>query len=98
MRTAAISTLCIHFQVQSCQQSDQIGSPRITGAIQGISTIIREQGWKRLFAGLSLNYFKFLVKAGQRSRSPCQRNNLVKAAMRLFKTAIAHHVVCEIHA
>ncbi|KAK8921013.1 Mitochondrial adenine nucleotide transporter ADNT1 [Platanthera zijinensis] len=45
-------------QVQSCQQFDQIGSPRITGAIQGISTIIREQGWKRLFAGLSLNYLK----------------------------------------
>lgn len=39
-------------------QSRQEANPRITGTIQGISTIIREQGWRQLFAGLSLNYLK----------------------------------------
>lgn len=45
-------------QVQSRQQMNKIGVPRITGTMQGISTIIREQGWRQLFAGLSLNYLK----------------------------------------
>ncbi|PKA54063.1 Mitochondrial adenine nucleotide transporter ADNT1 [Apostasia shenzhenica] len=44
-------------QVQSQQQMD-VGLPRITGTMQGITTIVREQGWRQLFAGLSLNYLK----------------------------------------
>ncbi|KAM0932511.1 putative mitochondrial carrier protein [Dioscorea sansibarensis] len=45
-------------QVQNNQQSNQLGSPQIKGTIQGLNFIVRNQGWKQLFAGLSLNYVK----------------------------------------
>ncbi|KAI0508016.1 hypothetical protein KFK09_014148 [Dendrobium nobile] len=47
-------------QVQSQQQLNQISAPRITSTMQGISTIIHEQGWRQLFAGLSINYLKVI--------------------------------------
>ncbi|KAJ0971340.1 hypothetical protein J5N97_019299 [Dioscorea zingiberensis] len=45
-------------QVQNKQQSSQLGSPQIKGTLQGLNYIARNQGWKQLFAGLSLNYVK----------------------------------------
>ncbi|KAH7686470.1 Mitochondrial carrier protein [Dioscorea alata] len=45
-------------QVQNNQQSNQLGSPQIKGTIQGLNFILRNQGWRQLFAGLSLNYVK----------------------------------------
>lgn len=45
-------------QVQSQQQHEQFGGPRITGTFQGLMTIKQTQGWRQLFAGLSLNYIK----------------------------------------
>ncbi|XP_020579461.1 mitochondrial substrate carrier family protein P [Phalaenopsis equestris] len=46
-------------QVQSRQQlNDKLRVPRITGTVQGVCAIVREQGWRQLFAGLSLNYLK----------------------------------------
>ncbi|TVU35372.1 hypothetical protein EJB05_17259 [Eragrostis curvula] len=45
-------------QVQSNQQHDQSGIPRIRGTFQGLKTIKQTQGWRQLFAGLSLNYIK----------------------------------------
>ncbi|XP_008775917.2 mitochondrial carrier protein CoAc1 [Phoenix dactylifera] len=45
-------------QVQNQQSVNQLGAPRITGTLQGLSTIVRTQGWRQLFAGLSLNYVK----------------------------------------
>lgn len=44
-------------QVQS-RQVDQFGNPRISGTVQGLSAIVQNQGWRQLFAGLSLNYAK----------------------------------------
>ena len=48
-------------QVQNNQQSNQLGSPQIKGTIQGLNFIVRNQGWKQLFAGLSLNYVKVFI-------------------------------------
>ncbi|KAF8677961.1 hypothetical protein HU200_046318 [Digitaria exilis] len=45
-------------QVQSQQQHEQFGAPRITGTFQGLMVIKQTQGWRQLFAGLSLNYIK----------------------------------------
>lgn len=45
-------------QVQNQQQHEQFGAPRITGTFQGLVSIKQTQGWKQLFAGLSLNYIK----------------------------------------
>jgi hypothetical protein len=45
-------------QVQNQQQHGQIGGPRITGTFQGLIAIKQTQGWRQLFAGLSLNYIK----------------------------------------
>uniref|UniRef100_A0A6V7QTI1 Graves disease carrier protein n=1 Tax=Ananas comosus var. bracteatus TaxID=296719 RepID=A0A6V7QTI1_ANACO len=45
-------------QVQSRQPMNHLGGPRITGTLQGLYTIVHNQGWKQLFAGLSLNYVK----------------------------------------
>ncbi|KAI5000014.1 hypothetical protein ZWY2020_004603 [Hordeum vulgare] len=45
-------------QVQSHLQHDQSGGPRITGTFQGLKIIKQTQGWRQLFAGLSLNYIK----------------------------------------
>ncbi|OVA08418.1 Mitochondrial carrier protein [Macleaya cordata] len=43
-------------QVQSLQQ----GSPGYRTTMEGLTTIIRNQGWRQLFAGLSINYFKIV--------------------------------------
>ncbi|KAF3328332.1 mitochondrial substrate carrier family protein P [Carex littledalei] len=45
-------------QVQSQRLTDPIEGPRITGTFQGLAAIARSQGWRQLFAGLSLNYIK----------------------------------------
>jgi len=45
-------------QVQNQQQNGQFGGPRITGTFQGLIAIKQTQGWRQLFAGLSLNYIK----------------------------------------
>lgn len=45
-------------QVQSHLQHDQSSGPRITGTFQGLKIIKQTQGWRQLFAGLSLNYIK----------------------------------------
>ncbi|KAJ6814648.1 putative mitochondrial substrate carrier family protein P [Iris pallida] len=45
-------------QVQSQQPSTQLGSQPIKGTMQGLKSIIQNQGWRQLFAGLSLNYVK----------------------------------------
>ncbi|XP_072966565.1 mitochondrial carrier protein CoAc1-like [Typha angustifolia] len=47
-------------QVQSQQALNQLSGPHITGTAQGLSTIIHTQGWRQLFAGLSLNYVKVI--------------------------------------
>ncbi|XP_057252331.1 mitochondrial carrier protein CoAc1 isoform X2 [Beta vulgaris subsp. vulgaris] len=36
----------------------QNGGPRYRNTIEGLREIIRRQGWKQLFAGLSINYIK----------------------------------------
>ncbi|CAO2197900.1 unnamed protein product [Urochloa humidicola] len=45
-------------QVQNQHQHGQFGGPRITGTFQGLIAIKQTQGWRQLFAGLSLNYIK----------------------------------------
>ncbi|RCV26994.1 hypothetical protein SETIT_5G290200v2 [Setaria italica] len=45
-------------QVQNQQQNGLFGCPRITGTFQGLIAIKQTQGWRQLFAGLSLNYIK----------------------------------------
>lgn len=40
---------------------NHLGGPRITGTLQGLYTIVHNQGWKQLFAGLSLNYVKVMM-------------------------------------
>ncbi|KAJ6794629.1 putative mitochondrial substrate carrier family protein P [Iris pallida] len=45
-------------QVQSQRPSNQLGSLPIKGTIQGLNSVIQNQGWRQLFAGLSLNYVK----------------------------------------
>ncbi|KAG1346369.1 putative Mitochondrial carrier protein CoAc1 [Cocos nucifera] len=49
-------------QVQNQQSVDQLGAPHIKGTLQGLSIIVRAQGWRQLFAGLSLNYVKGLSR------------------------------------
>jgi hypothetical protein len=45
-------------QVQSQQYHDKFGGPQIRGTFQGLMIIKQTQGWRQLFAGLSLNYIK----------------------------------------
>ncbi|XP_074570559.1 mitochondrial carrier protein CoAc1-like [Curcuma longa] len=45
------------FKVQT-QQLNHFGGPCINGTLQGLSYILQTQGWRQLFAGLSLNYIK----------------------------------------
>ncbi|PIA64289.1 hypothetical protein AQUCO_00100043v1 [Aquilegia coerulea] len=45
-------------QVQSLQASAQQGGPGYKGTMEGLTTIVRNQGWGQLFAGLSINYLK----------------------------------------
>ncbi|KAI3902894.1 hypothetical protein MKX01_040121 [Papaver californicum] len=41
-------------------QSLQLGGPGYRNTIEGFTTIIRNQGWGQLFAGLSINYMKIV--------------------------------------
>ncbi|XP_068647793.1 mitochondrial carrier protein CoAc1-like [Aristolochia californica] len=48
-------------QVQALQPPAQQADPnRVRGTIQGLATIVRNQGWQQLFAGLSINYVKIV--------------------------------------
>ncbi|GLT85564.1 hypothetical protein SLE2022_037510 [Rubroshorea leprosula] len=46
-------------QVESLQPSVQ-GDTRYRNTMEGLTTIARNQGWKQLFAGLSINYIKIV--------------------------------------
>jgi solute carrier family 25 protein 16 len=45
---------------QSHMPSLQLAEPKIRGTLEGLSTIIRTQGWKQMFSGLSINYMKIV--------------------------------------
>ncbi|KAJ9168209.1 hypothetical protein P3X46_019762 [Hevea brasiliensis] len=46
-------------QVENLQPSIQ-GHVRYRSTLDGLSTIVRNQGWRQLFAGLSINYIKIV--------------------------------------
>ncbi|OAY26875.1 mitochondrial carrier protein CoAc1 [Manihot esculenta] len=46
-------------QVENLQPSIQ-GRVRYRSTLDGLSTIVRNQGWRQLFAGLSINYIKIV--------------------------------------
>lgn len=46
-------------QVEHLRPSIQ-GGARYRSTMQGLATIVRNQGWTQLFAGLSINYIKVL--------------------------------------
>lgn len=45
---------------QSHMSSLQLAEPKMRGTLEGLSTIIRTQGWKQMFSGLSINYLKIV--------------------------------------
>uniref|UniRef100_A0A0C9QVJ7 TSA: Wollemia nobilis Ref_Wollemi_Transcript_5675_2092 transcribed RNA sequence n=1 Tax=Wollemia nobilis TaxID=56998 RepID=A0A0C9QVJ7_9CONI len=45
---------------QNHTTSLQLSEPQIKGVMEGLITIIRTQGWKQMFAGLSINYLKIV--------------------------------------
>lgn len=45
---------------QSHMSSLQLAEPKFRGTLEGLSTIIRTQGWKQMFSGLSINYLKIV--------------------------------------
>uniref|UniRef100_A0A2P2IVM6 Uncharacterized protein MANES_16G081900 n=1 Tax=Rhizophora mucronata TaxID=61149 RepID=A0A2P2IVM6_RHIMU len=47
-------------QVENLQAPTQ-GNGRYRNTLEGLSTIIRNQGWRQLFAGLSINYLKVML-------------------------------------
>ncbi|KAL4649276.1 hypothetical protein ACB092_01G004400 [Castanea dentata] len=46
-------------QVENLQPSFQ-GSARYRNTREGLTTIVHNQGWRQLFAGLSINYIKIV--------------------------------------
>ncbi|XP_040999008.1 mitochondrial carrier protein CoAc1-like [Juglans microcarpa x Juglans regia] len=46
-------------QVESLQPSVQ-GNARYRNTLEGLTVIVRNQGWRQLFAGLSINYMKIV--------------------------------------
>lgn len=46
-------------QVENLHSSDQ-GGVRYRNTMDGLKYIIRNQGWKKLFSGLSVNYIKVI--------------------------------------
>ncbi|TVU34185.1 hypothetical protein EJB05_16016, partial [Eragrostis curvula] len=56
--TYPLDVLRRQMQVQSQQPKNASDGFRIRGTFQGLLLIIRCQGWRQLFAGLSLNYVK----------------------------------------
>ncbi|GJM93384.1 hypothetical protein PR202_ga09935 [Eleusine coracana subsp. coracana] len=73
-------------QVQSHQQHDQSGGPRIRGTFQGLMTIKQTQGWRQLFAGLSLNYIKVVPSVAIVFTAYDTMKNLLKIPPRLKKS------------
>ncbi|XP_042492472.1 mitochondrial carrier protein CoAc1 [Macadamia integrifolia] len=47
-------------QVQGLRPSIQQGDPGYKSTMEGLTTIIKNQGWRQLFAGLSINYLKIV--------------------------------------
>ncbi|KAL0327471.1 UNVERIFIED_CONTAM: Mitochondrial carrier protein CoAc1 [Sesamum angustifolium] len=47
------------FQVEHLQPSSQ-GGVRYRSTLDGLDSIVRNQGWRQLFAGLSINYIKIV--------------------------------------
>ncbi|XWS26431.1 hypothetical protein CRYUN_Cryun26dG0031700 [Craigia yunnanensis] len=47
-------------QVESLQCSTIQGDTRYRNTLDGLTTIVRNQGWRQLFAGLSINYIKIV--------------------------------------
>ncbi|KAE8693597.1 Mitochondrial substrate carrier family protein isoform 2 [Hibiscus syriacus] len=47
-------------QVGSLQSSSIQGGTRYRNTYDGLTTIVRNQGWRQLFAGLSINYIKIV--------------------------------------
>ncbi|XXG64251.1 hypothetical protein AAC387_Pa05g2249 [Persea americana] len=47
-------------QVRSLQSSVQQGHPEFRSTVQGLTTIVCSQGWRQLFAGLSINCAKIV--------------------------------------
>ncbi|KAF8393603.1 hypothetical protein HHK36_021847 [Tetracentron sinense] len=47
-------------QVESLQPSIQRSDARYKSTMEGLTTIIHKQGWRQLFAGLSINYMKIV--------------------------------------
>ncbi|KAE8658053.1 Mitochondrial substrate carrier family protein isoform 2 [Hibiscus syriacus] len=47
-------------QVESLQSSSIQGDTRYRNTYDGLTTIVRNQGWRQLFAGLSINYIKIV--------------------------------------
>lgn len=48
-------------QVEKLQPLSVHGSVRYRNTLEGLTVIIRNQGWRQLFAGLSINYMKVIV-------------------------------------
>jgi hypothetical protein len=48
------------FQVENLQHSVQ-GNARYRNTWEGLTVIVSNQGWRQLFAGLSINYIKVIV-------------------------------------
>ncbi|XVF35316.1 hypothetical protein REPUB_Repub18cG0135200 [Reevesia pubescens] len=47
-------------QVESLQPSAIQGDTSYKNTLEGLTTIVRNQGWRQLFAGLSINYIKIV--------------------------------------
>jgi hypothetical protein len=66
-----------YIQVQSQRLTDQVEGPRINSTFQGLKVIARSQGWRQLFAGLSLNYIKVMNVMPGKDRDFCKHYNLI---------------------
>ncbi|XP_062219142.1 mitochondrial carrier protein CoAc1-like [Phragmites australis] len=73
-------------QVQS-HQHDQFDGPRIRGTFQGLMIIKQTQGWRQLFAGLSLNYIKVVPSVAIGFTAYDTMKNLLKIPPREKKRA-----------
>lgn len=49
--------IMLHFQVEHLRPALQSGAP-YKSTLDALVTIVHYQGWKQLFAGLSINYIK----------------------------------------
>lgn len=47
-------------QVETLQPTNKCGATRYKSTLDGLTTIVRNQGWRQLFAGLSINYIKIV--------------------------------------